>query len=406
MNKPERAAAQRLPPSSLKVGFLTARWSSVNNGEVWTEAGVARIVNLLAERYSELHLAMAVSHDKLALHDHPVRLPRGEFHRLPWLPSVVGGLRKGWAVSQVVRALEQRCDVVLVQLPFAAVQALWPVRRPRVYHLCADIVQIVDTSPYYQGRLKYPARGLARAIDFVEARLCARSDARIVANGADLFARFGGANKGAELVSATLLERDVQSVPRRRAAGAFRLLFVGYLRHEKGFGTLLEACRQLPERPGGWELAIVGAPHSDDRGVTDDLRQGLKSLEGKVKVIFEGFKPFGPALFQCYADADVLLLPSLSEGTPRVLIEARAFECPVVASRVGGIPSSVTDGVDGLLVPPGDAKALAGAITRLENSPPLRATLVTQGLARARRHTVEAMVGTMAGEIEKAAATR
>ncbi len=97
------------------------------------------------------------------------------------------------------------------------------------------------------------------------------------------------------------------------------------------------------------------------------------------------------------------MLPSLSEGTPRVLVEARAFGCPVVATRVGGIPTSVTDEVDGLLVPPSDPDALTHAMSRLMTDATLHARLKQAGIARARRHTVEAFVSTMAEEVERAA---
>ncbi len=68
-------------------------------------------------------------------------------------------------------------------------------------------------------------------------------------------------------------------------------------------------------------------------------------------VRFLGHRDFGPELFQCYADADVLVVPSRTEGTPRVLVEARGFGCPVIGTSVGGIPTSIANGIDGLLVP-------------------------------------------------------
>jgi glycosyltransferase involved in cell wall biosynthesis len=92
------------------------------------------------------------------------------------------------------------------------------------------------------------------------------------------------------------------------------------------------------------------------------------------------------------------VVPSRSEGTPRVLVEARSFGCPVVATRVGGIPTSVEDGVDGLLVPPDDPGALADALARLADDGELRARLVAGGLARARRTTVDAFAQTMIDE--------
>lgn len=392
--------------SPLRLGFVSARWSSRDaDGRVWSEAGVVRLLDVFRAHFAELHVAMSLSPERLQLHDHVLELPPGRYHPLPWLPSVVGGIRKGPQARAVIREVEARCDALIVQLPFAAPTALLRARKPRAYHVCADIVEIVRTSPHYQGWRKVPARGLAHAIDQLEARLIARDDSRLIANGFELFERFGGADKGTGLVSATLLDREVLSVPRTRPTGGpFRMLFVGYLRHEKGVGTLLEACERLLKnstRP--LELAVVGASHSEDRGVTQALKSGLDALSSRMSVSFLGHKAFGPDLFRCFADADVLVLPSLSEGTPRVLVEARAFGCPVVATRVGGIPTSVDDGVDGVLVPPGDATALASALEVLVRDEARRLELAEAGVKRARRHTVEAMAAQMIAEVERAA---
>ena len=79
---------------------------------------------------------------------------------------------------------------------------------------------------------------------------------------------------------------------------------------------------------------------------------------------------------------------SLSEGTPRVLVEARARSLPVVATNVGGIPSSVTDGEDGLLVPPRDPAAIARGISRIVGDEDLRTQLIRNGLERVKACTV------------------
>ena len=82
-----------------------------------------------------------------------------------------------------------------------------------------------------------------------------------------------------------------------------------------------------------------------------------------------------------YASADVLCVPSIveangdTEGMPTVILEASASATPSVATSVGGINEFIIDGVNGLVVAPGDAASLAGAIARLLNSPVLRERL-------------------------------
>jgi glycosyltransferase involved in cell wall biosynthesis len=74
-----------------------------------------------------------------------------------------------------------------------------------------------------------------------------------------------------------------------------------------------------------------------------------------------------------YSLIDALVLASANEGTPVVAIESLAAGKPVVSTRVGGVPDVVSDGEDGILVPPGDVDGLAEALERLAHDPDLRA---------------------------------
>jgi glycosyltransferase involved in cell wall biosynthesis len=161
---------------------------------------------------------------------------------------------------------------------------------------------------------------------------------------------------------------------------------------------LLSAYRKLLSDIPDAELEVVGGLDTVDHGVANDLAREFEDLGRKATVRRHGHLGFGPELFQILADADVLVLPSRSEGTPRVLIEARAFGCTVVASSVGGIPSSIENGVDGLLVPPDDPDALCTALLRVASDRQLRDRLVAGGVARVRQSSVEAFAGTIYDE--------
>jgi glycogen(starch) synthase len=139
--------------------------------------------------------------------------------------------------------------------------------------------------------------------------------------------------------------------------GKPRVLFVGRLAPQKGVGTLVEAAGLL-EDPGAQILLVGDGPErkalereSERIGVADRLH-------------FVGFFAHErlPAVL---AHADLLVLPSLYEELGTVLLEAMQAALPIVASKTGGIPDVIEDGVNGLLVPPGDPEALARAIDRV-----------------------------------------
>jgi glycosyltransferase involved in cell wall biosynthesis len=106
-------------------------------------------------------------------------------------------------------------------------------------------------------------------------------------------------------------------------------------------------------------------------------------------VHFHGFVPQGAALRQLYRESDVFILPSLQDQQPKVLMEAMSQSLPVIATNVGGIPTIVQNGENGLLVPPARPEAFATAVRQVLSDDGLRQKLVREGLTHARAHTVE-----------------
>lgn len=153
--------------------------------------------------------------------------------------------------------------------------------------------------------------------------------------------------------------------PMRRDPSLVRLLaldgrevvgFTGELRQKKGLMPLLDALADLAAtRPV--TLLAVGGVRADSEGALAVFRR----LHPEVAMVVLPYR--SPAeLPALYALMDVFVHPSLHDGMPNAVLEAMACARPVVGSTAGGIPDLVRDGVDGLLVPPGDATALASAI--------------------------------------------
>jgi glycosyltransferase involved in cell wall biosynthesis len=97
------------------------------------------------------------------------------------------------------------------------------------------------------------------------------------------------------------------------------------------------------------------------------------------------FLGFRRDLGEIFRAMDLMVLPSLTEGLPNVVLEAFAEAKPVVATSVGGVPEIVEDGVSGLLVPPGDSGALADATIRLLLAPDAGKAMGMAGHARLKK---------------------
>ena len=155
--------------------------------------------------------------------------------------------------------------------------------------------------------------------------------------------------------------------------GQFVVGWIGRMTPIKRVPDVLEAFASLRSRGVDAALLLVG--DGPDRAEAERL---AATLGVAAETRFVGYqRDVGPY----YGVLDTLLLPSASEGTPVVAIEALAAGRPVVATRVGGVPDVVTDGSDGLLVGVGDVEGMARALERLARDADLRRRLGDAGRA-------------------------
>lgn len=160
------------------------------------------------------------------------------------------------------------------------------------------------------------------------------------------------------------------------------LLCVGRIDPQKNQGLAVDVLAALGDRQPQVHLVLVG-PEGDAAFARALTRQAADAgLAGRVHAVGQ-LPPGGKALADAYHGADVLLLPSVHEPFGIVILEAWSAGLPVVASRVGGVPSFVEDGVDGLLADPADPTAWVQAVDRLLASPARREALGAAGRAKA-----------------------
>jgi glycosyltransferase involved in cell wall biosynthesis len=155
------------------------------------------------------------------------------------------------------------------------------------------------------------------------------------------------------------------------------VLEVARLAEVKGQHTLLRALTRVDAH-----AVLVGRDLEQDGAYARMLEDEAERLGVADRVVFAGPRDDVPALL---AGCDVFCLPSSAEGLPVVVLEAMAAARPVVASAVGGTPEAVVDGETGVLVPPGDADALAAALADVLADPARARTLGEAGRERVLR---------------------
>ena len=199
-----------------------------------------------------------------------------------------------------------------------------------------------------------------------------------VCNGHEL-ARAYRSPRTIAAVSSTVQENEFHFRADTCQGRIIRILFVGYIRPEKGIEYLLEAVTLLDEKVQ-WDLEIVGPNEFPEYRKQLDEIVKARCIQERVRWV--GYVPHGKPLLDRMRVADILVLPTLSEGTPHVLVEARANSLPCISTFVGGVPSTVRHGFDGLLVPPKNAHALARAIERMVGDGEFRRELIPQWMER------------------------
>ena len=152
---------------------------------------------------------------------------------------------------------------------------------------------------------------------------------------------------------------------------------VGRLTPVKGIPYLLQAARMLLRHGVNMKVLVVG-----DGSIRQDLLAQTHELGISDNVVFLGHREDTDVLLQAL---DIFVLPSLSEGIPMALLEAMAASRPIVASRVGGIPEIIEDGVEGFLVESMDVKNLAERCRQLIESPEFARKMGEQGRKRVER---------------------
>ena len=289
---------------------------------------------------------------------------------LPWRPAL-DALRSTVALARHLRRL--RPDLVHTNSLKAALYGTVAGRLagvPVVWH-ARDRVS--------EDYLPAPAARLVRA-------LAARLPAVVVANSRATLETLQLPAGSAGVVVADPYDGSALPASTRRDDGELVVGMVGRLSPWKGQHVFLEAFARA-RRTGRERAVLVGSALFGEQDYEQQLRRQAADLGLADVVTFAGFRP---DIAVELAGFDVLVHASvLPEPFGQVLVEGMAAGLPVVASGAGGAAEIVTDGVDGLLHPPGDVAALTRCLDRLLGEPALRASLGEQARRSAERFRPE-----------------
>jgi glycosyltransferase involved in cell wall biosynthesis len=168
------------------------------------------------------------------------------------------------------------------------------------------------------------------------------------------------------------------------------MLFVGRVEPEKGLEYLFSALQELNQNTSNrYELMVVGGAQRGSEEKEKQIRQSALQMGIDQFITWKGYVPYSNEIKKIYREADVFVLPSLTEGIPKVIYEALAFGVPIVSTDVGGISDIIKHNHNGILIKPGSKDEIVSAVKSLLERPGFEKQLIENGLNAAVNFTIE-----------------
>jgi glycosyltransferase involved in cell wall biosynthesis len=302
-----------------------------------------------------------------------------ELYRVTWTPRKgFGVLLAFWLIIRLsIFAIVHRAVILIAQYAFpdgfVAAFVAFLLRRPY-------FVQVVGSD------IRLLSRGLK--MNLVSWALSNATGVICVSKDLEIRSKTIGARRTRVIPTPV----DLSIVHQGRVAHRQpRLVTVANLVPLKAIDLLIRALRDAPRA----QLIVIGRGPEKER-----LETLARELELSDHVRFTGFIP-QKEVAEYLQSSSIFVLPSLSEGLPRSLLEAMACGMFIIATRVGGIPDVVTDGQNGFLIPPNDVRALSRAIRKALENPELVEKVGNRNKSAVGRYDVNVIGGEIAEFILK-----
>lgn len=359
-------------------------------GKYYFTGGFGRLVDQMAKRYEKVYLMIPVTHVKPDedFSEYCLQSPNVIVQELPSYRSYIDAIKRSKEIKAKIKEYSKTWNGLLyIRWMTVFFDYMYECARDRglpvVFHIVEDGELVIKNGRKYTG--------IKRVIALTEARINSLKMKKLMktcptlVNGSDMRRLYSLDNKLVkEIRTSTILKEEITYSHKDMDKNNIKLLFVGRIKLLKGLDYLIEAMRMLTDKGYNLSLTLVG-----EGDYTEQLKETAKNYGLADKLAFTGRLALGDQIMAQYKAADIFVLPSLSEGTPRALIEAMCNGVPVIGTNAGGIPFTITDKQNGLLIPMKDSLALAEAIETLITDDDLRNRIVQNGFKFAEANTIE-----------------
>ena len=263
-----------------------------------------------------------------------------EIVRLPYLPRYVDAIKHVRTIVKLLSKTMDKVDAMYCRVPDPLCWCPAVLFKKKVI---MDFIGDTIDCTIHNEKWNWIKKSIMIAGYYPEYRLtlkAAKKSAKVVTAGDKLALKLKkhGIN-AVPLVPSLLSVKDIPADLRViHSTSPIKLVYVGYIRYAKGIYTLMEVCKLLKTKDVGFELNIVGVGE-----LYEELKQFVADNGFVDNIHLLGFLESREELNQIMYSSDLFLFPSLSEGAPRVVIEAMAQGVPVVSTPVGALPYMFKD---------------------------------------------------------------
>ncbi len=321
---------------------LLASWSLVQSGSyIYIPTTHYVYLNYVAGLYDEVYLISPLSKDESKKKGKIVNFPNVRIIPLPHNGSYLGALKNIMAYRRALRQVCDKVDVIYCRVPdpFSWMPALL-FKKKTIMHFVGDTIDATKHNEKWSWLKKKVM--IAGYLPDYWLTLKAARRSKVYTNGHHLADKLKKHRiKAIPVISSTVSEKDLhedfKALPIEK--GIVNITYIGYVRFAKGMNCLMEFCKRLKNENIQFHFHLVGGGEMFDDVKAFIEREGLSD-----KVTMYGHIDDKAKMNEILRNSDLFFFPSLSEGSPRVVIEAMAQGTPVMSTPVGSLPTTFEDG--------------------------------------------------------------
>jgi len=318
----------------------------------------------------------------------------------PYYESPAAFFKKFWRIIPksipIIQQAIKECDIILIRLP-----TVW---SPIVYCLAKHYKKniVIHIKGSWSGTVQRMKEDRFSATSYVEktiASIYEQFHCFLAGNNPSLVmstqevSKYKKTNLHVQRIEVSLIsEKNIFKREDTCKNETIKLLFVGRLAPSKGLNYLIDAMYSLQSKHSAYKYELYAAGEGP---LKNDLMSSIDSY-GLHNIHLTGTLSPTTGLTDLYRNCDIFILPSLSEGVPKVLYEALAANLPIIITSVGGIPEIVHHNREALLITPGSTEEIINAIELIAENPALRHSLLLNGHKLIKNYSVEGTAWKMA----------